>query len=168
MGILVTGTMNINFNKQSKGWQPVVDGVMGGKSEGKVTLKKESLLFTGKISFLNNGGFSSLRNEYSSYDLSEFKEVEIRCRNTGQAFNMTLETSEYWFQPYFITSLGGAENDWTILKVSLSEFNKTQVGRSHTDKASKDDLANVIRLGFINAGKKEGPFELEIDYIKFQ
>ena len=168
MAMFALSTMNIDFNKQTEGWQPIVDGVMGGKSEGKVTLKKGSLLFTGNISFQNNGGFSSLRNAYGSYDLSQYKEVEIKYRNSGQAFNMTLETSEYWFQPYFVTSLGGEENDWTTLRVPLNNFKKTQVGRSHTDNASEDDLSKVIRMGFINAGKKEGPFELEIDYIQFQ
>ena len=168
LGLLFSSSLSIDFNKQTQDWETIVDGVMGGKSEGKVTLKKETLLFTGNISFQNNGGFSSLRNKYGKYDLSGYQEVEIRYRNLGQAFNMTLETSEYWFQPYFKKLLGGEENDWSTLNIPLDEFQKTQVGRKHSDKATKEDLSKVIRFGFINAGKKEGPFELEIDYIRFQ
>lgn len=35
-------------------------------------------------------------------------------------------------------------------------------------KISKGKLKDIIRLGFINGGKKEGDFEFEIRYIEFE
>ena len=33
---------------------------------------------------------------------------------------------------------------------------------------SKDKLENIMRIGIILSDKKEGPFEIEIDYIEFK
>ena len=44
------------------GWYVVDDGVMGGRSKGKLKIENDDTgVFSGKISLENYGGFSSIR-----------------------------------------------------------------------------------------------------------
>ena len=51
-------------------WFSVDDGVMGGVSKGKLSVEDGTLVFSGKLSLENNGGFSSLRSGDKKYDFS--------------------------------------------------------------------------------------------------
>ena len=49
--------------QNSSGWNVVNDGVMGGRSVGKVRLTDDGVMnFSGTLSLDNNGGFSSIRS----------------------------------------------------------------------------------------------------------
>ena len=76
---------------QEQAWYPLNDGVMGGVSQGRLFQSENTILFTGSISFDNNGGFASIRNQFKRYDMSAYTEVEIRYRATGQNFAFQLE-----------------------------------------------------------------------------
>ena len=41
------------------------------------------------------------------------------------------------------------------------------MGQISGSTVSKNKLENIIRIGIILSDKKEGPFELEIDYLAF-
>lgn len=49
----------------------------------------------------------------------------------------------------------------------LKDFKEFKVGAQTGKKISQSQLKEVLRLGIILLDKKEGPFQLEIDYIKF-
>ena len=51
--------------KDSKRWNIINDGVMGGLSEGKTWTTDDSVTFQGTVSLENNGGFSSYRSAYT-------------------------------------------------------------------------------------------------------
>ena len=53
-------------------WSVTVDGVMGGRSSGKLSASDDGLVFSGDIN-LNGGGFSSIRRSLGrSVDLSAY------------------------------------------------------------------------------------------------
>ncbi|MEY3143383.1 MAG: hypothetical protein RLY21_1876, partial [Planctomycetota bacterium] len=53
---------NLEFESGTKGWQTVLDGVMGGRSTGRIAAGEGGTLrFTGELSLENNGGFSQIR-----------------------------------------------------------------------------------------------------------
>ena len=53
---------NLEFDSGVKGWQTVLDGVMGGRSTGRIAAGEGGTLrFTGELSLENNGGFSQSR-----------------------------------------------------------------------------------------------------------
>ena len=49
---------NLEFDQGTKGWQTVLDGVMGGLSTGRIAEGDGGTLrFSGELSLENNGGF---------------------------------------------------------------------------------------------------------------
>ncbi|MEO1514492.1 MAG: CIA30 family protein [Bacteroidota bacterium] len=159
----------INFGQQTGGddWRALNDGVMGGLSQGTVSFSNESLIFKGAVSLENNGGFASVRSPYQTMDLSGFKKIKIRCKATGQNFAFTMENYQRWYMPYYKKSIDIPQGEWTTVEIELRDFDTYRVGQNMGEKPSDEMLAKVIRLGFVNTGKKSGDFQLEIDYIEF-
>jgi hypothetical protein len=160
--------MEINFGAEKDGqsWRVINDGVMGGLSEGYIELRPESVVFHGEVSLENNGGFSSFRSPYGNYDLSAFDTVELRVRGTGCAFGLTFSVSRRWFDPNY-KQMFRPTDEWQTLRLPLAAFHVYQIGRKGRATMSREAQAAVIRIGFIT-DKDPGPFELEVDYIKFQ
>lgn len=168
--LAMTNLPSVDFGHDKSGadWQIINDGVMGGLSEGKAVFTDSSLCYSGSISLDNNGGFSSLRSRFGAMDLSEYETVSIRFRSEGQPFAFVLETSRVWYQPSFRYQFATAQDEWKTVTMNLAEFKETRVGRETGQTISENQLEEVIRMGFINAGKYESDFELEIDYIVFE
>ena len=85
--IMATSLFNpqLEFNFEAEGnapktWTIQNDDVMGGVSEGTVQWKEEGFLWYGHTRLENNGGFSSIRSPWKSFDLSKFETVRIRCK----------------------------------------------------------------------------------------
>ncbi|MFC4635904.1 CIA30 family protein [Dokdonia ponticola] len=149
-------------------WFVVLDGVMGGRSDGTVTETAESIIFKGSISLENNGGFASYRSPYRSYDLSPFKEVHVRYKSTGQNFALTLANYRRFYKPNFKASLPGTNGEWKEVVLPPSSFKKYRLGNMLSGNPSSEELKNVIRLGLISNDKKASDFMMEIDYIRFK
>lgn len=164
--------LNVDFGQEntdaSQNWQVINDGVMGGMSQGRAHLKENSLLFMGKISLENNGGFSSLRSPFKRFDLSGKEKVVIRYRNSGYPMAFSMETSRQWFQPNYKYSLKDQSGKWVEERIPLKDFYAYRIGRRLDRKLASQTLPKIIRVGFISDGKKAGPFELEVDYIRFE
>ena len=152
----------------SRNWRVINDGVMGGLSQGRAHLKENSLLFVGKISLENNGGFSSLRSPFKRFDLSGKEYIVIRYRNTGYPMAFCMETSRQWFQPNYKYSLNDQSGKWVEERIPLKDFYAYRIGRRLDRKLTSQSLSKIIRIGFISDAKQAGPFELEVDYIRFE
>ncbi len=60
--------LNSSIMKTENQWRIVNDGVMGGLSSSKATIKDDKIIFSGNVSLENNGGFASLRSPVKDYD----------------------------------------------------------------------------------------------------
>ncbi len=160
----------INFGTKNgaNSWRVVNDGVMGGLSQGEVRLAENSVIFEGKVSLENNGGFSSYRSPVQNMDLSAYQKVIIRYKSQGIACDFTLATSTQFYRPNFKARLAKNTSAWQVSEFSLREIPAFQLGRPLNYTLSEEDLSRVLRLGFITGEKKAGPFRLEIDYIRFE
>ncbi|MBE15319.1 MAG: hypothetical protein CL867_03660 [Cytophagaceae bacterium] len=162
---------NINFGKDGCDncqWYVVLDGVMGGRSSGAIELTNSSVVFQGSISLANNGGFASFRSDYGQYDLSQFKEVAIRYRSTGQDFAFTLNKYRRFYRPNFKADLPVTDGQWVTKNIPWEGFKRYRLGNRLSGALTTDDLKKVIRMGFISNEKKASPFNFEVDYIRFQ
>jgi len=164
------GTMTIDFGSENKetDWYVINDGVMGGLSRSNVSYTADSFVFKGEVSLQNNGGFSSLRSEFSSFDLSNFKTVELRYRATGYNFALNLATSKVWYRPVYRTPIVATDGQWQTKVFNLLDFQEVVVGKATGSSLSSDKLKDIIRLGFITNEKRAGQFLLEVDYIRFK
>ncbi len=149
-------------------WFVVVDGVMGGRSTASISETKESIIFSGEISLENNGGFASYRSSYGNYDLSNYTEVQIRYKSTGQNFAFTLNNYRRFYKPNFKQELPVTNGEWKEIALPLRNFKKYRLGNQLSGNPSEEELASIIRLGVISNDKKASAFMMEIDYIRFK
>lgn len=160
--------MLIDFGaSKNVSWYSVNDGVMGGRSSGKTEYSEDVLRFTGDVSFANNGGFASVRSDYRETNLSVFTKVTIKYRCEGQSLALSLDHYEQWYLPNYKVVLPTTGMEWKTLTIDLKDFKEYRVGRDTGNKISPKILERILRMGIITNDKKEGPFEAEIDFIRF-
>lgn len=149
-------------------WFVVLDGVMGGLSQGTVEQTSESIIFRGSVSLENNGGFASLRTPYQEYDLSGLTTVTVRYRSTGQDFGLTLAKYRRFWRPNYKTNLPITNGEWNTLTCNLTDFGIYRLGEKIEGHPDKKDLSDIIRLGLISNTKAATDFEIEVDTIVFE
>lgn len=159
----------LDFGKEKDGyeWRIVNDGVMGGLSRGKVSFDENSLIFSGRVSLENNGGFTSFRSPYKRFDLRASESIEIRYRSEGLDCAFQLNQNQRFWRPNHKVKLPVTDNEWKVVKMALTEMDEYQMGQKTGNKMSESAIRNTIRLGLITDSKKAGSFKIEIDYIKF-
>jgi len=153
---------------QITAWQIVDDGVMGGLSKGnfKSDKKNGSLIFAGNLSLENNGGFSSIRSNSLLIDLSDFKGIRIKTRGDGRKYKIRLESDARYrlrtvsFQHEFTATKG----EWSQVFIPFDKLKASWRGLQLPKK--KFNPKKIQKIGIIIADKKEGPFRMELDWIK--
>jgi hypothetical protein len=105
---------------------------------------------------------------YGEYDLSAYKTVEIKYRSTGGVFGLMLERYQQFYYPYHDTKLPNTNGEWETIEVKLTDFDEIRLADKTGNKLKQEYLSEIIRIGFMKLDKKEGPFELEVDYMKFK
>jgi len=165
---IFTSAYILNFNQSdTNNWTVVNDSVMGGLSEGKLNYTKNSVTFEGELSLANNGGFASFQSPTGEYDLSKFKKVTIRHRGYGGTFGFRLKTSEPYYLPYYKVEFEPTK-EWQEKSFALKNFAEWRLSDKTGDKISENDLTEIIRMGIIKSDKREVPFLLELDFIRFE
>ena len=169
MNLFNSNNFIIDFGKDTGGqyWTIVNDDVMGGLSSSSAVFTESSLLFNGTLSLENNGGFASIRSANGKFDLSKYTTVKIKFRSTGRDFALQLSNSKLFFRPNYKLIFGSSTGEWEIVKLKIADFQQYTMGKISGPTINKDKLENIIRISIILSDKKEGPFEIEIDYIEF-
>ena len=126
---------------------------------------ENSMVFWGEVSLENNGGFSSLRSNFSNKQLSQFEKVSLRYRSKGISLAMTFSVSNRWYVPNYKFSLASTGGEWSMITINLNQFRKHYIGKPMNEMLDQEVLKKVIRMGFITDEKKYGSFEFEVDYI---
>ena len=161
--------LSIDFgtDKVNREWRVINDGVMGGLSEGQISFTSNTVRFAGTVSLANNGGFSSFRSPFQKMDLGQYKSVSLRIKTKGIACSFVMETNRRFYVPNYKQKLLADSEGWTELELPLADFKQYQLGRPTGNKLTQKAKGEIIRIGFITDEKREGPFQLEVDYIRF-
>ncbi len=144
-------------------WTVVNDGVMGGRSAGYVTVADGSLRFTGTL-VTQGGGFTSVRAR-RDVDLSGQVGLELRVRGSGRQFEVEVDDGlrasgrSVSRRAAFATS-----TEWTLIRIPIATLRSTIFGQGV--KAPPIDLARIRGVGLYIADGKNGPFRLEVDFIR--
>lgn len=148
-------------------WEVVNDGVMGGLSEGKMSVSEQGVMrFHGHLSLENNGGFSTIRSGDVELDLSKAAGLLLRVKGDGRTYEARLATDETWrgMEITFKGQFKTVADKWVEVKVPFSSFKGTFRGMDLSDRVF--DPAKIRRLGILLADKKQGEFEIEVDWIR--
>lgn len=143
-------------------WITVNDNVMGGRSEGGFSFKKKRLIFSGTTN-TNGGGFSSIRTNPSDFSLGDMEGLHIRYKGDGRTYKLgvRMEGKSVSYRSNFTTG-----NGWQEVRIPFDEMDVSWRGRP----LSKDEhplIKSKIRsIEFMIYDKQDGPFTLQVDWIK--
>lgn len=167
----------------SGSWAVVNDNIMGGRSIGGGRIEGGSLIFEGSTN-TNGGGFASLRARDQRWDLSRAEGIAARIRADGRTYVFHIETSrrhkgsvvKYRGEFTTIGSLtaGGDVGDvtadqdsaWHHVFVPFTRFDPHIRGRNLRGTVAPLDPADVTGVGLMIDDGLDGPFRLQMDWIK--
>ena len=165
--LLMNPQLIYDFSKDSNlsTWLVINDGVMGGVSQSSLELDADGNgLFSGAVSLDNNGGFCSVRYNFESLDVSNFKSIVLHVRGDGKRYQFRIRHNSrdyYSYITYFETN-----GDWQTVELELADMYPSFRGR-------KVDLPNfnkdyIEEIALLIGNKKEEKFMIEIDKISLK
>ena len=158
---------NLEFNNGTKGWQTVLDGVMGGLSTGRIAAGEGGTLrFTGELSLENNGGFSQIRTAVTDGTFEGATGLLLRVKGDGRTYQCDIRSSRLrmmagGYQRNFSTKAG----EWIEVEIPFDQCVANSFGQ-RVRNAPALDAASIESVGITLADKKEGPFAIEVDWIR--
>ena len=163
-----------------KNWKFFSDQVMGGLSEGNVSLEQDGemtfIRLSGNVSTENNGGFIQLRTSTSMSnkplmfksihnsrkDGKKIKGVRLNVRGNGETYYIFIQTSIlHWLPIGFHTATFDTSPNWKMVKLPFNQFKK----RSNKNKSSFD--AKDIKTFGIVAYGRDFRSDLSVSSIEF-
>jgi NADH dehydrogenase [ubiquinone] 1 alpha subcomplex assembly factor 1 len=131
-------------------WNIVNDTVMGGRSQATLKLVSDSYAnFNGYLSLKNNGGFSS---------------ILIKIRGDGRRYNFRIRGNDSRWASY-THSFDTIKGEWIEKELIIDDFYPVYRGYSLKNMPLLSEII-IKEIGIMISDKTEGPFNIEIDWIK--
>ncbi|MHC4091523.1 MAG: CIA30 family protein [Planctomycetota bacterium] len=147
-------------------WFAVNDDVMGRVSQGRVRIADDGILtFSGSVSLENNGGFASIRSRGPALDLSKYDSLLVRLRGDGKRYACSVRTDYRILAGDYYFDVQTRAGRWQEIHLPLGSFQARSFGRPLM-AAPPLNTRDIRAIGFIIADKQEGPFKLEIEWVK--
>ena len=146
-------------------WQIVNDDVMGGVSRSSLVLTNGVLVFQGEVSLENNGGFASVRSLPARHDLAGCKTFVIRVRGDGRRYKFTARSARSFDSAIYQAAFTTRRGEWEEHRLPAAQFVPMLRVRVLSGEPPLDP-AKVTSLGFLISDKQEGPFQLDVAWIK--
>ena len=147
-------------------WRLLTDDVMGGLSEGILTLDKHNgrdcLRMRGDVTTENNGGFVQIAlslSDKEAFDASAYSGIEFEVSGNNENYNVHFRTDNLWFPWQSYRYSFTTNPDWKTHRMpfsSLEPYKTTQAFSSN----------KIIRIGMVAIGR-EFKADLCLAAIKF-
>ena len=143
------------------GWYVVNDNVMGGRSDGGFSVEDGELFFAGSTN-TDGGGFSSIRTDGLSLDLSGFDGIRLNVRGDGRRYTWRLTTdARIYDRPLaYWAGFDTVDGEWQTVDVPFSAFVPRFRGTLLDGPAL--DPARISGMGLMIYDKRDGPFQLQL------
>lgn len=145
-----SGTYQSNLGTE---WQLVTDQVMGGVSNGELTLyrynNRDCLQMRGDVSTENNGGFVQIvlpLSEHGEFDATNYTGIELEVAGNNQPYNIHIRTSGLLFPWQSYRFSFQATTEWQTL-----HFPFTEVKPYKTSKRFQQQ--RLLRIGLVGIGR---------------
>ena len=168
---LNVGTSNVSHAAEkettididSSNWRIVNDGVMGGLSDGHYQIQDGHLLFTGKISTDNNGGFTSIRHPLNTVS-NDVQAIKLRIQGDGNRYQFRISATHGNYSIGYKAEFSTKVDKEQTITLPLKEFIATYHGRIIAN-APSIKAENITSIGFLIAPKQEQNFQLTVQSI---
>jgi monofunctional biosynthetic peptidoglycan transglycosylase len=122
------------------------------------------MIFAGRLSLENNGGFASVRRRPAVYALSGTDGVVLRIRGDGRSYQFRVRTHDRFDGVAYRALFDTDAERWETVRIPFSDFRATYRGRP-VPGAPPLDPKEIRQIGFLIADKRSGSFRLEIDML---
>ena len=143
-------------------WIVVNDNVMGGRSKGGFDFKNEKLIFSGSTN-TNGGGFSSIRTIPIDFYFKDKSGLHIRYKGDGRTYKLgvRMEGKSVSYRTNFTTG-----NGWQEAKIPFDNMDVSWRGRPLSKAEHPLQKSKIRSIEFMIYDKQDGPFKLQVDWIK--
>ncbi len=144
-------------------WRIQNDGVMGGKSTGRMEFADDALYFTGEV-VTRGGGFTSVLTA-GDFDFSAYEGVMVHVRGGGRTFEFAIDDGVrsrgrgVWRRAPFMPT-----DDWTWVRLPFANLRASVHGEPYDAPAL--DKQGVQQLGFYIIDGQDGAFRLEVREVR--
>lgn len=155
--------IDLTVGTELENWQLTNDTVMGGRSVSDIQFVHNNLVFSGKVSLKNNGGFASTHRRLKPAQISDFGQIEIRLKGDGRTYQFRVKTTDSSRIAYSASFDTSAEQ-WMTLRFKPKDFVAVFRGRRVLD-APMLKFGNINQIGFMLADKTSGEFTLLVERL---
>lgn len=161
------GVTLFNYDGNDPGWYTVNDDVMGGVSTSTVSIDPEAqrLTFSGNLSLENNGGFASIRSQWTAYDLGLYDGIAMRILGDGNIYRFRIRTEDSGPEISYTALFETEVNAWQVIYIPFSEMTPLYRGRV-VNGVGPLDPTSIRSFGLMLANGHQGEFLLEVDWIR--
>jgi NADH dehydrogenase [ubiquinone] 1 alpha subcomplex assembly factor 1 len=148
------------------GWYVQNDNVMGGQSEGGFETKEQGeLIFAGSTN-TDGGGFSSIRTQPFTLDLSNYDGIQLRVKGDGRRYTWQLQTNARYrgYPVSYWAEFDTLDGEWSTVNIPFASFYPQF--RGFKLDGPELDPSEMKELGLYIYDKKDGAFELRLDSIE--
>ena len=162
--IIVMQTDNTNqINTDIDQWYVVNDNVMGGVSNSSMVFtENETLVFKGRVSLDNNGGFASVRLNTRNLKVKEDQKLKLVIIGDSKEYQIRIKPNSNNYYTYS-RSIKTTNSKQTII-IPLNEFSAQFRGRKLN--MSNFNYEKLSEIGILIGNKKNEDFRLEIIKIE--
>jgi len=144
-------------------WFAVNGGVMGGLSQGAVSLASGALVHTGVIN-TNGGGFSSVRAGLPEDILVGYTRLHIRLNTFGRQYAVNFGDNRYRSVSHRALLPASLGDTWQEVFIDFDQTVPTRIG--FRVDAEPFAASAINELSLILADGADGPFRMEVSGIK--
>lgn len=156
--------LNSSIMKDENKWHIVNDGVMGGLSSSKAIVENNKIIFSGKVSLENNGGFASLRSPVKDYNFEQVSGIEIKIKGDGKRYSISMKETIYFTGLFYTYTFETKKDEWITVKISFDMFKSYYFGKE-VNSGEKIPLNNIKEISLLIGDKQQGRFKAEIEYL---
>jgi len=136
-------------------WQSIGDPIMGGQSEGRVSVSEGDVgEFHGTVRADNGGGFASVKRDLPApVNASGFEGIEFLARGNGRTYKVGLRNSTNRNRVVYQQAFTPEPGTWTLVRLSFRDFVPTWRGRIVSDAAPLDSSRLASLSVFVSGGQ---------------
>lgn len=135
-------------------WRLVTDNVMGGVSQGELTLDeiedRPCLRMRGDVKLENNGGFVQIALDLSDEvlrDVTAYTGLAIDVYGNDEQYNVHLRTADVWLPWQSYRATFSAIPKWQRVLLPFDQFEPYRI-------SSELDIAKLERIGLVAIGRE--------------
>lgn len=146
-------------------WSSINDEVMGGRSRSQMHFDPAGhAVFSGSVSFENDGGFASVRRQPGDYGTAGVLAYRLEVLGDGKRYKFNLRTDDGFDGINYQCGFHPPAGAWTTCRLACDQFLPTWRGRPLVDQPALDP-SRVRQFGLLIADRQEGDFSLAIRTI---